>query len=575
MIRVLFLDTRGCCRSPIAACLARQMSQARVTVMCAGLEVTQMPDTVAQVLREEEIDPAVLQPVGIEDISLSSVDLVVTLSDEAARHCPMLPGMPAMVRWDFPELNSLPERHSLEVLRDLRDNLRKRMQSLMLPGWINAMANLKRNNEVMMDHIPEGLIVHTNERIITAFNHAAERITGYNRDDVIGRDCHEVFEGNLCGNKCSFCEGAPNFDHVEYPMKITTRDGAQKRVEMSVRSMRDEHGQMQGVLACLRDVTEVTHLRQRLRQVHSFHGIIGNDEKMHVIYELIGDLAVSDCPVLIQGESGTGKELVAAAIHEEGRRAGRAFVPVNCGALPEGILESELFGHVKGAFTGAIRDKKGRFELADGGTIFLDEVGELSPSMQVKLLRVLQEHSFERVGGEKPVKIDVRILSATNRDLREMVQKGRFREDLFYRLCVVPLTLPPLRERRNDIVLLVRHFIERLSKDADRNIVSISDEALHAMMDYPWPGNIRELQNAIQYAFVKCRESQIQLEHLPPELRAALQTPLPRRRRRGKLDTRRVKDALKQADGNKVKAAQLLGVGRATLYRFMDREGVK
>ncbi len=575
MIRLLFLDTKGCSRSIIAAGLARQMTQARITVLCAGLNVAEMPDTVADVLWEDGIDPKTIQPLRIEDISLSSVDLIVTLSDEAARRCPILPGMPAMVRWDFPEINSHAQPYSPDALRKLRDTLRERMEGLMLPGWINAMANLKRNNEALMDHVPEGLIAHSNERIITAFNRAAERITGYNRDDVIGRDCHEVFDGNLCGNKCSFCEGPPNFERVEYPMKITTRDGSLKQVEMSVRAMKDEQGRMQGVLACLRDVTEVTHLRRRLRQEQSFHGIIGTDEKMHVVFELISDLAVSDCPVLIQGESGTGKELVAAAIHEESRRAGRAFVPVNCGALPEGILESELFGHVKGAFTGAIRDKKGRFELADGGTIFLDEVGELSPSIQVKLLRVLQEHSFDRVGGEKPVKVDARILSATNRDLREMVQKGQFREDLFYRLCVVPLTLPPLRERRNDIVSLVRYFIERFSKNAGRNITSISDEALNAMMDYPWPGNIRELQNAIQYAFVKCRDSQIQLEHLPPELRAALQTPpQPRRRRRSKLDTRRVKDALKQADGNKVKAAQLLGVGRATLYRFMDREGV-
>ncbi|KPK76107.1 MAG: Fis family transcriptional regulator [Phycisphaerae bacterium SM23_30] len=441
--------------------------------------------------------------------------------------------------------------------------------------------SLKNNIEVILDHLSEGIIAHDSQRKITWFNRAAERITGYDRHEVVGKKCDEVFPGGFCGGKCSFTDKLPDFDRLYYPLKINTKDGHQRRVEMLVAAMRNDQGDFQGVLASFHDITEFTRLRQQLKKVRSFHGIIGGDDKMQLIYELINDLAVSDCPVLIQGESGTGKELVAGAIHGESRRAGRPFVTVNCGALPEGILESELFGHVRGAFTGAVRDKKGRFELADSGTIFLDEVGELSPNMQVKLLGVLQEGTFHRVGGEKPVRVDVRVLSATNRDLREMVRQGKFREDLFYRLCVVPVVLPPLRQRRNDIPLLVEHFMSRFGKNVARPIQSITPDAMHCMIDYNWPGNIRELQNAIQYAFVKCKSETLQVEHLPPEILSYLaENPAPeisaalaRRQsdypRRRKLNAPRVQEALQQTNGNKVKAAQLLGVGRATLYRFL------
>jgi transcriptional regulator with GAF, ATPase, and Fis domain len=313
--------------------------------------------------------------------------------------------------------------------------------------------------------------------------------------------------------------------------------------------------------------------------------------------------------VLITGESGTGKELVATAIHAESGRRGGPLVPVNCGALPENILESELFGHVRGAFTGAIRDKKGRFELADGGTLFLDEVGELPPSFQVRLLRVLQEKRFERVGGEQQVSVDVRIIAATNRDLKEMVQQGSFREDLFYRLCVVPIQLPPLRDRREDVPPLVGQILERVSRETGKRIERLSAPAMDLLLAHAWPGNIRELINALQFAAVRCRGSAIEIEHLPPEIRAAGASgtsrlyspvtppeesaaaatsaevvqefgagqpagdamPAPVKGKRTKLTAEAVERALIATGGNKVKAAKLLGVGRATLYRFFQK----
>jgi transcriptional regulator with GAF, ATPase, and Fis domain len=335
---------------------------------------------------------------------------------------------------------------------------------------------------------------------------------------------------------------------------------------MSVTGMTDENGCFTGVLAAFRDVTDLIGLQIRLGQITSFAGIIGQDHKMLQIFEQIRELATNDYPVYLTGETGTGKEIVAAAIHNESRRGGRPFVPINCGALPEGVLESELFGHVKGAFSGAIRDKKGRFELADGGTIFLDEVVDLTKSMQVKLLRVLQEGTFERVGGEETVSVDVRVISAANRDLKREVEKKNFREDLYYRLNVVPIELPPLRARKNDIPLLAEEFLRQASEQGQKT-AGLSKKALSMMMDYLWPGNVRELQNALHHALVKCKGRLIRPEDLPMELQSR------RSSRRGptrKLNPEMVQAALDRTGGNKAKAARHLGVGRATLYRFLE-----
>jgi PAS domain S-box-containing protein len=425
----------------------------------------------------------------------------------------------------------------------------------------------KMNLERILDSLMEGIIAHDKERRILFFNRAAEKITGYDRAEVLGRDCHEAFGAPFCGGRCSFCGEPPNsWTNVDYPLNLVTKEGSSRRIEMSVTGMTDETGCFSGVLAAFRDVTDLIGLQIRLGQITSFAGIIGQDHKMLQIFEQIRDLATNDYPVYLTGETGTGKEMVAAAIHNESRRGGGPFVPINCGALPEGVLESELFGHVKGAFSGAIRDKKGRFELADGGTIFLDEVVDLTKSMQVKLLRVLQEGTFERVGGEETVSVDVRVISAANRDLKREVERKNFREDLYYRLNVVPVELPPLRERKNDIPLLAEEFLRQASEQGQKT-ASLSKKALSMMMDYLWPGNVRELQNALHYALVKCKGRLILPEDLPMELKSG------RSSRRGptrKLNQEMVQAALDRTGGNKAKAARHLGVGRATLYRFLE-----
>lgn len=318
------------------------------------------------------------------------------------------------------------------------------------------------------------------------------------------------------------------------------------------------------------------NLRKQRDLDTGFAGIVAYDPKMLEIFDTIKELAEIDVPVMIQGESGTGKELVAMAIHNEGYRAHQPFVAVNCSALPEGLLESELFGHVRGAFTGAIRDKKGRFELADNGTIFLDEIGDLSPALQVKLLRVLQEGTFERVGEEKTRRVNVRVISATNKDIMREIKENRFRNDLFYRMCVIPVTIPPLRERRNDIPLLIDHILKNSMYKQKKKEVKVSPEALSVMMNYYWPGNVRELQNAIQYALVKCGSDLISRDQLPPSILSSYSNEkfITKRKRSGKLSSKAVRWALQESQGNKKEASRKLGVSRATLYRFLDSKKI-
>jgi PAS domain S-box-containing protein len=377
----------------------------------------------------------------------------------------------------------------------------------------------KKNLERILDNLMEGIIAHDVERRIFFFNRAAEKITGYTKSEVEGRDCHEAFGGPFCGGRCAFSEDTPNaLGHVDYPLNIVTRGGEPRRLEMSVTGMTDETGSLVGVLAAFRDVTDLIGSQIKLGSITNFAGIIGQGSRILKIFEQIRQLATNDYPVHIWGETGTGKELVAAAIHNESRRGGGPFVPVNCAALPEGTLESELFGHVQGAFTGALRDKRGRFELANQGTLFLDEIAELPNFVQVKLLRVLQEGKFERVGAEKTTSANVRIISATNRDLKQEVERGRFREDLYYRINVVPIHIPPLRKRRSDIPLLLEHFLDQAREEGQKS-QGFSKTSLALMTDYPWPGNVRELQSAVRFALVKARGRIIQPDHLPMELK--------------------------------------------------------
>jgi len=427
----------------------------------------------------------------------------------------------------------------------------------------------QKNLESVLDNLKAGIIAHDMDRRIYYFNREAERITGHSRDDILGRDCHEAFGSPFCGAHCSFCDDQPDrYKNDEYALNITTKTGESRRIELVVTMMHDDAGRFTGVLSSFQDVTDLLRLKLKAGKLNRFANIIGQDIKMLQVFQQIQNVSAYDYPVHIEGETGTGKELVAVAIHDESHRGEAPFVPINCGALPEGLIESELFGHVRGAFSGAVRDKKGRFELAAGGTIFLDEIAELSKPMQVRLLRFLQEGTFERVGGEETITAEVKVISATNKNLKKEIRKGRFREDLYYRLNVIPIQLPPLRERKTDIPLLIEHFLTEAGERYKQNRVQISKEALRLMMDYHWPGNVRELQNVVQFSIVKCDGRVIQREDLPLEL-GSIECRVARRGPSRKLDAVSVKTVLQKTGGNKSRAAKMLGVGRATLYRFL------
>lgn len=440
------------------------------------------------------------------------------------------------------------------------------MSEMTLANILCYQDNLER----ILDNLKEGIIAHDLNRRILFFNHEAEKITGYSRKEVLGRDCHDAMGGPFCGSRCSFCGEVQIFDKKkECQLNIIKKDGESRRIEMSTSMMKDNSGKFVGILVSFKDITDLFNLKKMAGKLTRFSNIIGQDSKMLLVYQQIRDVANYDYPVYILGETGTGKELVATAIHNEGLRANGPFVPINCGALPEGLIESELFGHERGAFSGAVRDRRGRFELADGGTIFLDEVAELSKQMQVKLLRFLQEGTFVKVGGEKTLSVNVQIISATNKNLKKEVQQNRFRDDLYYRLNVVPIHLPPLREKKTDLPLLVDHFLRQNLERYGRKALTVSSEALALMLDYSWPGNVRELQNVIQQAIVKCKGSTITAKDLPMEFRDDQNRRFGRGSSR-KLDADRVADALSKTGGNKTRAAKLLGVGRATLYRFLS-----
>ncbi len=439
----------------------------------------------------------------------------------------------------------------------------------------------KENLNLVLDNLKLGIIAHTPDRKITVFNKEAQKITGYLKEEVIGKDCHTVFQSSFCGGKCYFCDNnIPDFacGTKEYPISIVTKDGLNRQLEMTLFAITGKDDLFKGVIASFKDVTETFNLSLRVENLSNFAGIIGKEKAMQDIFRQIRDVALYNYPVSVTGDTGTGKERVAYAIHDISSYGNGAFVPVNCGAIPEGIVESELFGHVKGAFSGAVKERKGRFELAHKGTLFLDEVAELPLKTQVKILRFLQEGSFEKVGGEKKVSVDVRIISATNTNLKDEVNKGRFREDLYYRLNVIPIHLPPLRHRKSDIPLLVAHFLKQAESDSPKAVPQLSDQSFAILLDYHWPGNVRELKNVIQFSIVRSRGKKILPSDLPMEITQGrdlssqdfdtdyIKDMIPARE---KLNIESVKAAIEKTGGNKSKAARLLGVGRATLYRFL------
>ncbi len=563
----------------LAGALARRRMPDRIdfTIVGSGDE-TSSPHDVDALLTESGLDVSGLTVTPMESIVGKQFDLVVLINDSSENEAFHFPGAPHVLKWNF----EIDGNRSREHYREQFNRLQSRVEELFSVGYFDAFVSHREYTERLVESLSEGILAHDMSRRVFYFSRGAEKLTGLKAAEVLGKDCHELFEPRLCGPECSFCD-ADNCDGISaksYPTVFLRPDGTRQEFRVSVSPLRGRDNKTTGVVASLSDLTRLHSLERELEQRSEFWGIIGQDAKMQGIYDMITDLGQCDFPVVITGESGTGKELVAQAIHKESTRRSELFVPINCGALPEGTLESELFGHVRGSFTGAIRDKKGRFELADNGTIFLDEVGELPQHTQVKLLRVIQEGTFEPVGGEKTKKVNVRVISATNKDLKEMVGNGTFREDLFYRLAVVPVMMPPLRERKNDIPILAEHFLKVVSKRLGRPGMTLAPETVSVLISYHWPGNIRQLQNAIQYSMVKCHEQTVQPEHLPPEITGTPfgQVTVPpvipvepgKAGRKPKLSPGVVELALKRAAGNKAKAARILGVGRATLYNFLS-----
>jgi len=435
------------------------------------------------------------------------------------------------------------------------------------------LAAEKRYFDAVFDSMSDGVLVCDAAMRVTRFNAAAEQITGWERRNAIGVTCDEIFHGFLCGHGCAVERSAVGGEGVhDQEVMIQRPDGQRRLIVLNTSTVRAPAGDPMGVVVVFRDITELARLRTELRGHSEFANLVGRSPAMRALYEQIEDVAASEATVLLLGETGVGKELVAEAIHHASRRAAGPLVKVNCSALSEGLLESELFGHVRGAFTGALRDKVGRFELASGGTIFLDEIGELSLSTQVKLLRVLQEKEIERVGEARTIPVDCRILAATNRNLRALVHRGSFREDLFYRLSVIPIHVPPLRERRTDVPLLAEHFLARVRIQEGKSIDGFAPEAIDCLLEYRWPGNVRELENAVAFAVIKCRSRRIAVEHLPPEIREASTSKRPRSET---ISRSAIEAALQKTGGNRLRAARALGIGRATLYRKLGDFGIR
>src|SRR4030066_2142621 len=424
---------------------------------------------------------------------------------------------------------------------------------------------------IIFNNVADGVFTTDGEGRITFFNKAAEEITGFLSEEAIGRYCYEIFRADICQSRCALKKVLKTEKEIiNLTVTILNKEGKKIPISISAAVLRDEKKEVIGGVETFRDLSVIEELKKELSQKYTFGDIVSKNHFIHDLFNILPNISGSDSTVLIQGASGTGKELFAKAIHNLSLRKNKPFIKVNCGALPDTLLESELFGYLKGAFTDARKDKPGRFALAHGGAIFLDEVGDLSPSLQVKLLRVLQEKEYEPLGSTSSKKADVRIIAATNRDLSKLVTEGKFRDDLFYRLNVVKMDLPPLSQRREDIPLLISTFIQKFNAKMGKQITGVSDQALRLLLKHDYPGNVRELENIIENTFVLCRGERIDLDFLPKELtdgQEGMPLPLPLKEetlfRRAEAEI--IERTLKKYGGNRAKTAQELGIDRTTL----------
>jgi DNA-binding NtrC family response regulator len=511
---------------------------------------------------------AVSYDVIFTDINLVGEKTGIDVLKESKR---LSPDTPVIIITGFPDVSTASEA----VRSGAFDYLCKPVEKELLQRIARAAVKhrelsvekerLRSDLEAVFRSVSEAIITLDRELVITNMNDAADGLCVFRRESV-GTKLDP--DGVSCGLSClraveetmQTCRPA-GITRTECSFSPTAR-----KLAMNISPLLDQHQACHGAVIVIRDETRLDALERDLQKRTQFHeSIVGKSAAMQEIYSLIEQCAGVQTTVLITGESGTGKELVAGALHYAGPRRDKPFVKVNCSALSENLLESELFGHVKGAFTGALKDRTGRFEMASGGTIFLDEIGDISPVIQQKLLRVLQEKEFERVGDSSPVQVDVRIVAATNKDLKALVAKGKFREDLFYRLKVVEIRIPPLRERREDIPLLVGFFLSGFSAEFGKQLTSLSAEAMQAVMEYPWPGNVRELRHALESAAVLCKGSEVALADLPAEVREYRPAALPADLTTDEASI--ILRTLKETKWNKAEVARILGISRQTLYR--------
>jgi PAS domain S-box-containing protein len=425
--------------------------------------------------------------------------------------------------------------------------------------------------DIILDSIADGVFTVDDNWRITSFNRAAEQITGVRREEAIGQRCKDVLKADVCEKGCILSKTIQSGKSiVNRTVHIVDAAGRQVPISISTALLKDEKGRIVGAVETFRDISVEEQLRKAIAERYSFEDIISKNHRMHRLFDILPDVADSASAVLLEGESGTGKELFARAIHHLSPRKKQPFIAVNCGALPDTLLESELFGYKAGAFTDAKKDKPGRFKLAERGTLFLDEIGDISPALQVRLLRVLQEKTYEPLGSVETVPSDVRIIAATNRRLQELVKEGKFREDLYYRIHVIRMELPPLRDRMEDIPLLVDHFIHHFNVLQKKEIAGLSGEALACLVSYDYQGNVRELQNIIEHAFILCKSRLIEPHHLPENLCTSRGM-----ESSGNSDTMNMKDLeavfitnmLRRHQWNRIKTAKALGIHKSTLFR--------
>ncbi len=463
------------------------------------------------------------------------------------------------------------------VFRDTNEMLK---MNEALGAKTAALIEQKNKLDAIFNSNIEGTFTINSEWEITSFNRSAQKITGYTEQEAVGRKCWSIFNSVKCRNGChmeqTINNGKPT---IANELEIIRKDG--KRIPIRVNSaiLLDNKKNNIGAVETFLDISEIRNLEDHLSERFSFHNIVGKNQELRGALSLLESVSQSDSTVLITGESGTGKELTARAIHLNSSRKFKPFVPVNCSAFVETLIESELFGHEAGAFTGAIKSKPGRFEVAGDGTIFLDEIGDLSPAVQTKLLRVLETREFERVGSNKTLQMAARIIAATNKDLQKEISAGRFREDLYYRINVVNIHMPPLRDRKDDLPLLVSHFIEKFDREFKKKIRQFSSSAFEILLEYEWPGNIRELENVVEHCFVLCPGDVIQVEHLPARLRnQRMVSPVAGHHPEIATMDDAEKDLLKRTllnhNGSRIRTAQTLGMNPSTLWRKMKKHGL-